>query len=336
MSKTALVTGGAGFIGSHLVRRLLQQGWHVRVLDNFSSGCRENLAGLGVELVEGDVRDQAACHRPCRGVDTVFHLAAIASVPASIADPVESHHVNVSGTLNLLLAARDQGVRRFVLSSSASVYGDVETSPTPESSPLKPQSPYAAGKAAAELYCRNFWQLYGLETVVLRYFNVFGERQSPHTGYAAVIPLWVEAAMRGSRPVVYGDGRQTRDFVHVSNVVAANLRAAMRDGVAGQTFNVASGVGISLLDLLAELEDLSGRALHAEHRAERPGEVKHSRADITRACDVLGFRLEVPFAAGLRRTYESARRPGVSWDEAPLVVGRSAEPPGVLQPSFYG
>jgi nucleoside-diphosphate-sugar epimerase len=259
-----------------------------------------------MEVLEGDIRDADACRRACRGVDSVFHLAAIASVASSVADPVHSHDVNVNGTLNMLMAARDQNVRRFVLSSSASVYGDADLVPTPEDAPLRPQSPYATGKAASELYCRNFWELYGLETVVLRYFNVFGPRQSPVSGYAAVIPQFVNAALRDQHPVVYGDGEQTRDFVFVGSVAAANIRAAMADAVAGMTFNVAGGEGISLLRLLEELRELSGSPLAPEFRATRAGEVRHSRADITRAQRILGFTPEISLRSGLRRTLEPA------------------------------
>lgn len=307
MTLTALVTGGAGFIGGHLAERLLTEGWRVRVLDNFSSGLRENLAGRDVEIIEGDIRNPETCSRACRGVDSVFHLAAIASVASSVADPIHSHDVNVNGTLNMLMAARDQEVRRFVLSSSASVYGNAEQVPTPEDAPLMPPSPYATGKACGEMYCRNFWSLYGLETVILRYFNVFGPRQNPVSGYAAVIPQFVGAALRGESPVVYGDGRQTRDFVYVGNVVAANIRASMTEAVAGMTFNVAGGEGISLLQLLAELEELTGRPLNPEFRTARAGEVLHSRADVSSARQYLRFVPEVSFREGLRNTVEAAR-----------------------------
>lgn len=307
MNLTALVTGGAGFIGGHLAERLLTEGWRVRVLDNFSSGLRENLAGRDVEVIEGDIRNPETCSRACRGVDSVFHLAAIASVASSVADPIHSHDVNVNGTLNMLMAARDQEVRRFVLSSSASVYGNAEQVPTPEDAPLMPPSPYATGKACGEMYCRNFWSLYGLETVILRYFNVFGPRQNPVSGYAAVIPQFVGAALRGESPVVYGDGRQTRDFVYVGNVVAANIRASMTEAVAGMTFNVAGGEGISLLQLLAELEGLTGRPLNPEFRTARAGEVLHSRADVSNARQYLRFVPEVSFREGLRSTVEAAR-----------------------------
>ncbi|HLV80983.1 MAG TPA: SDR family oxidoreductase [Chthonomonadaceae bacterium] len=307
--RTALVTGGAGFIGSHLVGRLLERGWRVRVLDDFSSGSRENLLPCEdrLEVIEGDTREAAVCQAACRGVEHVFHLAAIASVVASVEDPIASHAVTLGGTLNMLLAARDQGARRFVFSSSASVYGNAESSPTGEEQPLCPESPYASAKAAGELYCRNFTTLYGLETVVLRYFNVFGPRQSATSSYAAVIPLFVRAAITGCAPIVYGDGRQTRDFVYVENVVAANLRAAEAEGVAGQTFNIAGGQGISLLDLLALLEQVTDRRLQPEFRPARAGEVRHSCANISRARCLLGYEPSVSLTAGLQRTVEAAR-----------------------------
>ena len=304
MMKRALVTGGAGFIGGHLTERLVREGWRVRVLDNLSSGFRSNLASLGeeIEWVQGDIRDTELTQRACRGVDTVFHLAAIASVASSVADPLTSHEVNINGTLNMLIAARDQAVRRFVFASSAGVYGNADQVPTTEAVPIQPQSPYATGKATGELYCRNFWELYGLETVILRIFNVFGPRQSPVSGYAAVIPMFVEAAVAGRTPIVYGDGEQTRDFVYVENIVSANVRAAMAERAPGGTFNIGCGEGISLLELLGQLEDLSGRPLRPEHRTARPGEVRHSRADISRATEILGYRPEVSLREGLRRT----------------------------------
>lgn len=307
MNRYALVTGGAGFIGGHLAAELVNRGWNVRILDNFSSGRWENLAPLAkqVEVVKGDVRSEADCREACRGVDTVFHMAAIASVAGSVADPVRSHEVNVGGTLQMLMAARDSQVRRFVFSSSASVYGNSEQVPTTESQVLSPESPYAAGKACGEFYCRNFWSLYGLETVVLRYFNVFGPRQSLVSGYAAVVPAWVEAALEDGRPVVFGDGLQTRDFVYVQNVVSANLQAALAPGASGGVFNVGCGEGISLLQLLAELSRISGAPLEPEFRVGREGEIRHSRSDISRARTVLGYTPEVGLAEGLERTFEA-------------------------------
>ena len=224
MSKRALVSGGAGFIGSHLVSRLVHDGWRVRVLDNFNTGRPDNLQSVEdcIDVIADDIRDTRACGKACAGVDTVFHLAGLASVATSISDPLQSHEVTCGGTLNMLLAARDNGVRRFVFSSSASVYGNSDQLPTVETQPLLPQSPYASDKACSEFYCRNFHSLFGLETVILRYFNVFGPRQSAQSGYAAVIPLFVEAAITGKTPIIYGDGRQTRDFVCVDNVVAQN------------------------------------------------------------------------------------------------------------------
>jgi nucleoside-diphosphate-sugar epimerase len=318
--RTALVTGGAGFIGSHVVEGLLAHGWRVRVLDNLSSGCRENIetvsgihqnngySATDVELVEGDIRDASACRAACRGVDSVFHLAAIASVAQSIEEPDVTHAVNIGGTLNMLMAARDAGARRFVFSSSASVYGNAEVSPTDEGQPIQPPSPYATEKACGELYCRNFWDLYRLETVILRYFNVFGPRQNVNSGYAAVIPCFIKAVMTGTRPTVYGDGLQTRDFVYAENVAAANLRAALAPGVAGQTFNIGTGHGISLIELLTELERAAGTTLDPDFQAPRPGEVRHSCADITLATSALGYCPAVPYGEGLRRTLEAAQQ----------------------------
>ena len=306
MNKRALVTGGAGFIGSHLTALLLAEGWQVRVLDNFNSGKEANICALPGDLtvVRGDIRDMSACRAACADADSVFHLGALASVVGSVADPVGSHEVNLTGTLNMLTAARDAGVRRFVFSSSAAIYGNAETLPTTEDQPYDPQSPYAAHKACGEFYCKNFHALYGLETVILRYFNVFGPRQSLSSGYAAVIPLFIQAALEGRSPTVFGDGRQTRDFVCVENIAAANLLAS-RANVAGETFNIAGGEGLSLLQLLSYLEDFAGRSLNPTFQPERAGEVKHSIADVSRATTQLGFTPEISVAEGLRRTYEA-------------------------------
>lgn len=306
--RIALVTGGAGFIGSHLVERLLRDGWRVRVLDNFSTGTLENLEQVRgeVELWEGDVRDADLCARVAAGAESVFHLAAIASVASSVADPITSHEVTLGGTLNVLMAARDGGARRVVFSSSASIYGDADQTPTPENAPLRPQSPYASAKAASELYCRNFFDLYGLETVVLRYFNVFGPRQSPHSGYAAAIPKFVHAAVTGGNPIVYGDGLQTRDFVYVGNVAEANLRASDAEGVAGQAFNIAGGGSVTILHVLEELGSLAGRTLPVEHRPGRAGEVRHSEADISLARRRLGFTPGLTLREGLALTMNAA------------------------------
>ncbi len=285
MARQALVTGGAGFIGSHLIKKLLCEGWNVRVLDNFSSGFHHNLQPVrsDLDVLTGDVRDPDACRHACEGVDSVFHLAAIASVVSSVEDPAQTHEVTLGGTLNMLLAARDAQVRRFVFSSSASVYGNAETVPTTEQQPLAPQSPYASAKAAGEFYCRNFYTLYGIETVILRYFNVFGPHQNTNSGYAAVVPCFVKAVLEDGTPRIYGDGLQTRDFVYVENVAAANVQAALAEGVAGLAFNVAGGVSISLLDLLTALGRLTDRTLIPEFCPPRSGEVRHSRADISHA-----------------------------------------------------
>ncbi|HLK56013.1 MAG TPA: NAD-dependent epimerase/dehydratase family protein [Chthonomonadaceae bacterium] len=312
MTKRALVTGGAGFIGSHLVGRLVWEGWQVRILDNFSSGCWDNLRSMqaDIEIVVGDTRDKAACYKACQGVESVFHLAAIASVASSIEDPVLSHEVTFGGTLNMLLAARDQGVRRFIFSSSAAVYGNSDVLPTLETQPLSPQSPYASDKACSEFYCRNFQSLFDLETVILRYFNVFGPRQSAHSGYAAVIPRFVQAAVTGGTPIVYGDGQQTRDFVCVDNVVSANLQAALVDGIAGHTFNIAGGVSVSLCDLLQILERITGTTMTPNFLPARSGDVRHSRADITSARQLLGFDPTVSLTTGLKRTIEAIQGSG--------------------------
>ncbi len=309
MHKKALVTGGAGFIGSHLVERLVREGWRVRTVDNLATGDWANLSDVrgDLEMITGDIRDVAVCEKACRGVDAVFHMAAIASVTASISDPVRSHETNVAGTLNLLVAARDAGVSRFVFSSSASVYGNANVIPTSEDQPHDPQSPYASGKAAAEMYCRNFWQLYQLETVILRYFNVFGPRQSSATGYGAAIPIFIKAAMEGRAPTVFGDGGQTRDFVYVENVVQANLKAATARPGAGGAFNIAAGQGISLLHVLEELGALTGEPVKPVFQPGRAGEVRHSRADITRAQTVLGYQPSITFQAGLRSMVDPSR-----------------------------
>jgi len=314
MAGTALVTGGAGFIGSHLVGLLLREGWRVRVLDNLSTGFTQNLSPYesqykgALECVEGDIRSAETCRLACAGVDSVFHLAAISSVADSVADPNRSHDINLTGTLNMLRGARDAGARRFVFSSSASVYGNAETVPTHEDQPLAPLSPYASTKASGEFYCRNFFNLFGLETVILRYFNVFGPRQSARSGYAAAIPRFVEAAVEGRTPVVYGDGLQTRDFVFVEDVAAANLRAALAPEVAGHVFNVAGGGSISLLDLIGEIGKATESPLEPRFEPARAGDVKHSRADITRARRLLGYEPAVAFGEGIRRTVEAALR----------------------------
>ena len=306
-SKLALVTGGAGFIGGHLTARLLAEGWQVRVLDNFNSGDEANLRGLSgaLEIQRGDIRDRDACQTACAGVDSVFHMAALASVTGSIADPVGSHEVNLGGTLNMLTASRDASVRRFVFSSSAAIYGNTEILPTNENQPYNPQSPYAAHKACGEFYCKNFHALYGMEAVILRYFNVFGPRQTLNSGYAAVVPLFIQAALANRSPVIFGDGKQTRDFIYVENIVAANVLAATQKDIGGVGFNIAGGEALSLLKLVAHLERIADRPLSPVFKPERAGEIKHSYADIARASVRLGFAPEVSVAEGLRRTYQA-------------------------------
>jgi nucleoside-diphosphate-sugar epimerase len=299
-----LVTGGAGFIGSHIVEELIRRGERVRVLDNFSTGRRENLAPLleHVDLIEGDLCDLATVRRAVEGVDCVLHQAALASVQRSVDDPLAAHTANATGTLHLLMAARDAGVKRVVYASSSSVYGDSPVLPKQEDHLPRPKSPYAVSKLAGEYYCQTFAGLYELETVSLRYFNVFGPRQDPTSQYAAVIPLFITAMLRGAAPTVYGDGGQSRDFTYVSNVVRANLLAATAPGVAGRVFNVACGQRCTLLDLIAALDEALGTHVAPVHAAPRPGDVRHSLADVTAAQEALGYRTEVDLHEGLRRT----------------------------------
>jgi nucleoside-diphosphate-sugar epimerase len=301
-----LVTGGAGFIGSHLARRLVADGHEVRVLDNFSTGNRDNLAPLGdaVEIVEGDMQSYERVHNAVRDCEVVFHQAALPSVPRSIQDPLTSNAVNVIGTLNLLLASRDSGVRRVVFASSSSTYGADKTLPKREDLPSQPISPYAVAKLAGEGYCRSFSQVYALETVSIRYFNVFGPRQDPLSQYAAVIPKFITALLDGTPPVVFGDGEQSRDFTYIDNVVEANLLAASAEGVSGQTFNVACGERISLNRLLDDLREILGVDLEARYLDPRPGDVMHSLADISKARELLGYEPAIDFSEGLRRTVE--------------------------------
>ncbi len=310
MGYHALVTGGAGFIGSHLVGALVARGVDVRVLDNLSTGRRENLAAVknAIEFREADLRDPDACAAACRGMDTVYHLGALGSVPRSVADPATTNAVNVQGTLNLLIAARDAGVQRLVLSSSSSVYGDTPTLPKHEGLRPQPRSPYAVSKLAGEEYFRAFHHAYGLETVVLRYFNVFGPRQDPNSQYAAVIPRFVAALLQSRRPTIYGDGLQSRDFTYVTNVVAANLLAGTAEDVAGEVFNIACGEQITVRQVLEDIADLLERPCDPELLPARTGDVRHSRADISAACARLGYRPQVFFAEGLAQTVQSFLR----------------------------
>ena len=304
-----LVTGGAGFIGSHLAERLLREGHSVRVLDNLATGTRENLGTFidEIELVEGDIRSYERVHNAVKGCEVVFHQAALPSVPRSIQDPLTSHETNVTGTLNVLLAARDEGARRVVFASSSSVYGRNHELPAREASPALPIAPYAAGKLAAEGYCRAFFEVYGLETVALRYFNVFGPRQDPLSEYAAVIPRFITALLENRSPTVHGDGEQSRDFTYIGNTVSANLLAADASNVAGEAFNVACGERISLNALLVELRAITGSEAEAVHEEARPGDVRHSQADITRAREAFGYEPSTPLHEALAKTVEHLR-----------------------------
>jgi nucleoside-diphosphate-sugar epimerase len=305
-----LVTGGAGFIGSHVTERLLSEGHDVRVVDDFSTGRRENLEFTPasdrwgrLEVIPGDITDTATAVRVVSGVEIVLHQAAIPSVPRSVSDPLASHEANATGTLKLLLAAREAGVRRFVYASSSSVYGDSPTLPKHEAMPPEPLSPYAISKLSTEMYARAFTRIYGLATVGLRYFNVFGPRQDPASEYAAVVPNFIMAIARGKRPTIYGDGTQTRDFTFVSNAVDANLAAARcGDAALGNTYNVACGERVSLLELVARINALFGTALEPVHAAPRAGDVKHSLADISLAARDLGYRPAIGLDEGLART----------------------------------
>jgi nucleoside-diphosphate-sugar epimerase len=317
-----LVTGGAGFIGSHIVEGLLQQGHRVRVLDNCATGAKANLdmvqsqlraAGrpVALELVEGSILDTEVLAAAMTGVEYVFHQAALPSVAYSVQDPFLSNRVNVEGTLCVLLAARDAGVKRVMYAGSSSAYGDSPALPKREEHPTDPLSPYAVAKLTGEHYCRLFTQLYGLETVVLRYFNVFGARQNPNSQYAAVIPRFIMALLHGESVPVFGDGEQSRDFTHVVNVVHGNLLAMTAPAAAGQVFNLANGSRTSLLQLITYLEELTGHTARIEFLPARPGDVRHSQADVTRAHQCLGFTPQIDVKEGLQRTLRYYRQPAL-------------------------
>jgi UDP-glucose 4-epimerase len=305
MTRT-LVTGGAGFIGSNLARALLEAGHDVRVLDNFSTGSRKNLEGLDVEIVEGELRSYERVHNAVRGVEVVFHLGALGSVPRSVQDPLTSSAVNIEGTLNVLLAARDGGARRVVFSSSTSVYGSSAARPTREDQPPDPISPYGVAKLAAERYCISFSRVYEpLETVVLRYFNVFGPRQSPDSQYAAVVPLFIRAIAAGKPITIHGDGEQSRDFTYVDNVVAATMSAADAPGASGRAFNVAGGSPATVNHVAETLGQIIGKPVEKRFEPRRSGDIRDSWADLSAAREVLGFDPSVTLEEGLRRTAEA-------------------------------
>ena len=313
-----LVTGGAGFIGSHIARKLVAMGERVRVLDNFSAGKLENLNGVEnhVEIVNGDILDQALLTKSMRGVKIVLHQGALRSVPFSVENPGIVNRVNVEGTINVLLAARDAKVKRVVSASSSSVYGNTKVFPNRESVMPAPVSPYAASKLAAEHYCKVFTELYGLETISLRYFNVFGPRQDPNSQYAAVIPRFITNALQKRPLEIHGDGLQSRDFTYIDNVVDANLLAARCPHGIGEAFNVAQGKCYSLLDFVDLLRSITEKELAIKHVAARPGDVRQTLADISRSQNILGYRPPVSFEQGILRTVryfmEEAKQPEVA------------------------
>ncbi len=311
---TYLVTGGAGFIGSHMVDALLKAGHRVRVVDNFATGKRENLAHVAqqIDLHEISITEPEPLAAAMQGVDYVFHLAALGSVPRSVDNPLETHETNATGTLNVLLAARGAGVKRVVFAGSSSAYGDIDSEFKAEAMTPRPLSPYAVTKLSGEQYCQVFTHVYGLETVVVRYFNVFGPRQDPLSMYAAVIPKFITAMLDDSPPTIEGDGLQSRDFTYIDNVVHGNLLACHTDGVAGETFNIACGDRINLLDMITLLNQLMGKQIEPFFTDPRPGDVRHSRAAIDKARQKLGFEPVVSFGEGLSRT--------LAWYKTALAV----------------
>jgi nucleoside-diphosphate-sugar epimerase len=307
-----LVTGGAGFIGSNLTEVLLQRGHFVRVLDDFSTGKRENLifdkAYPSQEIIEGDIRDLGTCQKAIKGTEYVFHQAALPSVQRSIEDPETSNAVNVGGTLNILLAAKEIGVKRVVYASSSSIYGDTPTLPKHEEMPSNPLSPYALQKYIGERYCRLFYQLYGLDTISLRYFNIFGPKQDPNSLYSAVIPKFIDALLHGHAPIIFGDGEQSRDFTYIENVVQANLLAMSPGHLHGEAINIACGKRTSLNQLLNILKEILGSKQTPIHQEPRQGDVKHSLADIRKGKEILNYEPKIGIEVGLEKTVEFFKR----------------------------
>ena len=307
-----LITGGAGFVGSNIANELLNRGEDVRILDNFSTGKRENLTGFSdhshFQLIEGDLRDYDAVKKAVKGVEFVLHQGALPSVPRSIQDPVSSNNVNVNGTLNVLEASREFGVKRVVFASSSSVYGNNETMPKVETMPVAPLSPYALTKYAGERYCQIYYNIYGLETVCLRYFNVFGPNQDPDSQYSAVIPKFISLMKNGRQPSIYGDGSQSRDFTYITNNVEANILACHRENVAGEVFNIACGNRFTLNELVVILNDLGHTSLEPVYLETRAGDVKHSLADISKASTGLGFKVVTGFRDGLEHMVKFMNR----------------------------
>jgi nucleoside-diphosphate-sugar epimerase len=304
--KHYIITGGAGFIGSHLTSALVNKGDRVIVIDNLSTGHLENLSDVmdDIKFIKGDIRDIEFLKKCFRGVEVVFHQAALPSVPRSIKDPIASNASNIDGTLNVLVAARDAGVKRVVCAASSSAYGDTEILPKTEEMPSNPLSPYAVTKYVGELYSRVFSRVYGLETVCLRYFNVFGPRQDPNSQYAAVIPKFIISMSKGESPHIYGDGEQSRDFTYIDNVVEANLLAAYAPSVSGEMFNIACGERNTINELVGKINEIFGTRIEPEYDSPRPGDVKHSMASIEKANKFLGYRPVVTFQEGLRRTVD--------------------------------
>ena len=308
-----LITGGAGFIGSNIAEHLVGQGRSIRIFDNFSTGKRANVQSFATktEIVEGDLRDPKSVEQAVRDVRYVLHLGAIPSVTRSVEDPLTTNQVNITGTVNLLIAARDAGVKRVVFTSSSSVYGDTPTLPKREDMPPSPLSPYAVHKITGEYYAAIFWRLYGLETLALRYFNVFGPRQNPQSQYAAVIPRFITAILRDQSPTIFGDGSQTRDFSHVENVIQANILACEAPKEAlGQSFNIACGGRISLLDLVDTVNKILGKNVKPKFDPARPGDILHSQADIMKAEKLLGWKPVVNFPEGIAKTVAWYQRQG--------------------------
>ena len=308
-----LVTGGAGFIGSNIVEALLEKGEKVRVVDNFSTGKRENIVPFieRIELMEADILDLDTMKEACKGIDYILHQAALPSVPRSVADPISSNRVNVDGTVNILWAAKEAGVKRVVYASSSSVYGNQPTLPKQEDMPADPLSPYAISKYAGELYARIFHQIYGLSTVSLRYFNVFGPRQDPNSQYAAVIPIFINALMTGKPPVIFGDGEQSRDFTFVKNVVRANILAAQAEDPSGHVMNIACGQRITLNQLVQKLRGIINSHADPIYTSPRPGDIRHSLADISKADRLLNYKPTYAMEEGLQKTadwFESSNR----------------------------
>ena len=301
-----LVTGGAGFIGSNIVEELIERQHSVRVLDNFSTGKRDNIALFikDIDVIEGDIRDIKTCFNAVRGVDYVLHQAALPSVPLSLQDPIATTDININGTLNILIASRDAKVKKFVFASSSSIYGDEPTLPKIEGQEGRPLSPYAVSKLAGEKYCQVFSSVFGLSTISLRYFNVFGPRQDPKSQYAAVIPNFISAMLKGKQPIIYGDGEQTRDFSYVSNIVEANLLASDVDGYSGEAFNLACGEKTTVNELVEKINSILGVKIRPIYAPSRPGDILHSYADISKTKQALNYHPVVNFEEGIKNTIE--------------------------------